>query len=71
MNKLSKEVLQQKYDRAACWYDVGETMLGWLGVGRLRRKLLKKVSGDVLEVAVGTGKNLPHYPEAAPLPPST
>jgi ubiquinone/menaquinone biosynthesis C-methylase UbiE len=62
MNKLSKKALQQKYDQAAHWYDVGETMLGWLGVGRLRQKLLQKASGKVLEVAVGTGKNLPHYP---------
>lgn len=62
MSKHSKQTLQQKYDRAARWYDVGETILGWLGVGRLRRKLLRKASGKVLEVAVGTGKNLPHYP---------
>lgn len=62
MSRLSKEVLQQKYDKAAHWYDRAETLLDWLGVGRLRRELLQKVSGDVLEVAVGTGKNLPHYP---------
>jgi len=62
MSKLSKETLQRKYDRAAHWYDPGETLLGWLGLGRLRHKLLRKASGDVLEVAVGTGKNLPYYP---------
>lgn len=62
MSKHSKQTLQQKYDRAARWYDVGETILGWLGVGRLRRNLLQKTSGKVLEVAVGTGKNLLHYP---------
>ncbi len=62
MSKLSKKALQQKYDKAARWYDRGESLLDWFGVGRLRRELLQKVSGDVLEVAVGTGKNLPHYP---------
>lgn len=62
MSKLSKETLQRKYDRAARWYDPAETLLGWLGLGRLRHKLLRKASGDVLEVAVGTGKNLPYYP---------
>lgn len=62
MSCLSKEALQQKYDKAARWYDRAESMLDWLGVGRLRRELLQKASGDVLEVAVGTGKNLPHYP---------
>ncbi len=62
MSKLSKEALQQKYDKAARWYDRAESMLDWFGVGRLRQELLQKVSGSVLEVAVGTGKNLPHYP---------
>lgn len=37
-------------------------MLNWLAVGRLRCELLAKASGNVLEVAIGTGKNLPHYP---------
>ncbi len=63
MNKLSKEALQQKYNKAARWYDLAETVLDWFGVGRLRHELLQKVAGDVLEVAVGTGKNLPHYPK--------
>lgn len=58
MSCLSKEALQQKYDKAARWYDQAESMLDWLGVGRLRRELLAKAFGDVLEVAVGTGKNL-------------
>lgn len=62
MSCFSKEALQQRYDKAARWYDRAESMLDWLGVGRLRRELLAKASGDVLEVAVGTGKNLPHYP---------
>jgi ubiquinone/menaquinone biosynthesis C-methylase UbiE len=62
MSHLSKEALQQKYDQAARWYDPAETMLDWLGLGHLRHELLQKASGDVLEVAVGTGKNLPHYP---------
>jgi len=31
---------------------------------RLRRGLLGSVHGDVLELGIGTGLNLPHYPEA-------
>ena len=33
-----------------------------LGVRKLRRQLLRQASGNVLEVAVGTGKNLRYYP---------
>ena len=32
-----------------------------MGLSRLRRRALQQASGKVLEVAVGTGKNLPYY----------
>ena len=51
-----------KYDRFAAWYDWLEGILNLLGLSRLRRKLLRRASGKVLEVAVGTGKNLSYYP---------
>ncbi|EPE02803.1 methyltransferase oms1 [Ophiostoma piceae UAMH 11346] len=38
--------------------DVPERMMG---VGRLRTKLAGLAGGDVLEVAVGTGRNIQHY----------
>lgn len=57
----SKE-LRQKYDQSAPKYDWLEGILELLGVWRLRQQLLEKASGKVLEVAAGTGKNLPYYP---------
>ena len=51
-----------KYDRFAPWYDWLEGILNLLGLSRLRRMLLRQASGKVLEVAVGTGKNLSYYP---------
>src|SRR5688500_20017786 len=51
-----------KYDRFARWYDWVEGVPDLLVVRRLRRSLLRCASGRVLEVAVGTGKNFPHYP---------
>ena len=61
VNLTSREI-SEKYDRFAGWYDCVEGVPDRLGVSRLRRALLRPVRGTVLEVAVGTGKNLPHYP---------
>src|SRR5262249_49673458 len=54
--------ISEKYDRFAPWYDVVEVVPDFLGVRKLRQRLLARASGTVLEVAVGTGRNLPYYP---------
>ena len=61
MEFASREI-SAKYDRFARWYDWLEGILNLLGLSRLRRTLLRPASGKVLEVAVGTGKNLTYYP---------
>jgi ubiquinone/menaquinone biosynthesis C-methylase UbiE len=61
INLTSKEI-SEKYDHFARWYDWVEVVPDILGVSRLRRRLLQRASGRVLEVAVGTGKNLRYYP---------
>ena len=58
----SREIAQ-KYNRFAHWYDCLEGILNLLGLSKLRRMLLRRASGKVLEVAVGTGKNLAYYPD--------
>ena len=50
-----------KYNRFAAWYDYLETLLGLLGLKKLRKSILAEASGKVLEVAIGTGQNLQHY----------
>ena len=60
---LTARELSEKYDRFAPWYDWVESILDLFGLRRLRRKLLQRVRGTVLEVAVGTGKNFPFYPD--------
>ncbi len=58
-----KEEIRQKYERFAHWYDLMDGIPEVLGVRRLRRRLLQRASGRVLEIAVGTGRNLSHYPK--------
>ncbi len=63
---MDKDELQRKYNQFARWYDFGEALPEALGVRNLRRELLQKASGRVLEVAVGTGKNLRYLPPDVP-----
>ncbi len=59
---LTSREISEKYNRFARWYDWVESVPEVLGVRRLRRRLLQRASGRILEVAVGTGKNLSYYP---------
>ena len=60
--KLTSNEISVKYNRFARWYDFVEGIPDLLGVRKLRQRLLPRASGKVLEVAVGTGKNLRYYP---------
>jgi ubiquinone/menaquinone biosynthesis C-methylase UbiE len=59
--EFNSRQISEKYDRAARWYDWLEGVLDFLGLRSLRRQLMRPASGKVLEVAVGTGKNLAYY----------
>jgi SAM-dependent methyltransferase len=57
---------QQRYDRQARLFDITEAPVEKLLFGKVRRRLWADVSGDrVLEIGVGTGKNVPYHPPAA------
>src|SRR5882762_2583132 len=53
--------LSAKYDRFARWCDCVEGILDFIGVRKLWQTVFSKASGKVLEVAIGTGKNLYYY----------
>lgn len=54
---------KQKYDRNARHYDIMGLFPESLFFGRFRKKLFSKIQGtSLLEVGVGTGKNIPYYP---------
>ncbi len=55
----------RRYDRMAALYDLYDAPMELAGTRRRRRRLLRAARGAVLEVGVGTGRNLPHYPEEA------
>lgn len=51
------------YDRAARFYDLYDLPMDVLGgVRSRRRRLLRRARGRVLEVGIGTGRNLDLYP---------
>lgn len=57
----------RRYDRMAWLYDIYDAPMEWTGTRRRRRRLLDRATGRILEVGVGTGKNLEHYPKTVTL----
>lgn len=53
--------IRKEYDKFSKFYDLVEWPFEIIGLARLRRKLLKNLRGNVLEVAVGSGKNFFYY----------
>ncbi len=51
----------KRYDRMARIYDIYDAPMEWMGTKKRRGRLLANARGSVLEVGVGTGKNLSHY----------
>jgi len=57
---------QKRYDRQAGLFDFWEAPIEALAFKRLRKRLWSEVHGArVLEVGVGTGKNLPYHPQGS------
>ncbi|GAB2480551.1 class I SAM-dependent methyltransferase [Alkalibacterium psychrotolerans] len=59
----SNETIKKRYDRVSGLYDIMDRMMK----DKWREDLLKDVKGKVLEVGIGTGKNLSFYPEGIEL----
>jgi ubiquinone/menaquinone biosynthesis C-methylase UbiE len=49
------------FDGLALSYDLGMLPLEWLVLRRLRRRAFSRLEGQVLELGLGSGLNLPHY----------
>ncbi len=57
---------RRRYDRNSPLYDMMEHLMEGRAFGRWRERLWSLVEGhDILEIGVGTGKNIPFYPAGA------
>lgn len=66
MNDKETRLTQSRYDRQASLFDLTEAPSEFMVFGRVRRRLWGHVeAGRLLEIGVGTGKNMPHYPAGA------
>ena len=55
--------IRKRYDRLSPYYDLLESFLEKVAFSKWRKRAFKYIKGeDILEVGVGTGKNLDFYP---------
>lgn len=57
-----EDKIKNRYNRIAKVYDILEWPMEMM-VARWRERLMRGAEGKVLEVGVGTGKNIPYYPD--------
>ena len=68
MEKDGTERIRARYNRISRYYDLMELLLEKVAFSRWRRKVFDSLDGDtILEVGVGTGKNLDFYPVGKPI----
>lgn len=57
------EKIKRRYDRVSRLYDLFEQPMEAMTLKKWRQEATKDLKGKVLEVGVGTGKNIPYYPD--------
>lgn len=67
MREPTQTEIARRYDRVASIYDLYDLPMELLLYRHRRVRLLRQAAGWVLEVGIGTGKNLPHYPSGVDL----
>lgn len=67
MREPSQAEITRRYDRIAAVYDLYDLPMELVLYRRRRRRLLRQAAGRALEVGIGTGRNLPHYPSGVDL----
>ena len=60
------ETARRRWNRTALFYDLMQALSKWSRWSKWEELLWSKVeSSDILEIAVGTGKNFAYYPAGA------
>lgn len=59
----NSEKIRKRYDRASSFYDFFEQPMEIMTLKKWRTEVMRELHGDVLEVGVGTGKNIRYYPD--------
>lgn len=62
MDKTTEKI-RKRYNRTAKIFDLTEAMMEKGKMGQWRAMIWKEARGKVLEVGVGTGKNIQYYPD--------
>ena len=60
---MTRDPVARVYDRVARVYDLYDAPMDLMGGARRRHRVLASASGRVLEIGIGTGRNLEHYRE--------
>lgn len=55
--------IKKRYDRTSKFYDIFEMPMELMSLKKYRQEAFKDITGNVLEVGVGTGKNILYYPD--------
>ncbi|MGD9678833.1 MAG: class I SAM-dependent methyltransferase [Vulcanibacillus sp.] len=59
----NNEKIRRRYDRASNFYDFFEQPMEIMTLKKWRYEVMKELYGNVLEIGVGTGKNIQYYPD--------
>lgn len=65
VDAITTDLTKKRYNRISKVYDLMEKPIEVALFRHWRKDLLRMVSGGVLEVGIGTGKNIPYYPKEA------
>lgn len=61
---LQTDKIRKRYDRVAKVYDLLERPMEKMALGKWRKSVFEGLTGRVLEIGIGTGKNIEHYHDA-------
>lgn len=61
-----EDIAKLRYDRNAWLFDLQDSLFGRM-LSKHKHEIIKQSRGKVLEVGVGTGKSLAHYPQGVEL----